>query len=56
MEWTMPKTTDAEVRFSIDADFLKSLQDRLGVDKATDVARSALTPLVMPELAQTTKS
>jgi hypothetical protein len=34
-----------EIRFTVDADFLKKLQDRLGVDKGTDVARSALTLL-----------
>ena len=36
---------EAEVRFSVNADFLKALQQRLGVDRATDVARSALTLL-----------
>jgi hypothetical protein len=34
-----------ELRFTVDADFLKRLQDRLGVDKGTEVARSALTLL-----------
>lgn len=35
----------AEIRFSVDADFLKTLQQRLGVEKGTDLARSALTLL-----------
>jgi hypothetical protein len=35
----------AEVRFTVDAKFLKQLQDKLGVDKTTDIARSALTLL-----------
>lgn len=39
------ESASAEVRFSIDANFLKGLQQRLGVDRATDVARSALTLL-----------
>ena len=34
-----------ELRFTVDADFLKKLQDRLGVEKGTDIARSALTLL-----------
>lgn len=39
-----PKAT-AEVRFTVDADFLQALQDRLGIDRSTDIARSALTLL-----------
>ena len=34
-----------EVRFTVDAAYLKQLQEKLGVDRATDVARSALTLL-----------
>jgi hypothetical protein len=34
-----------ELRFTVDADFLKKLQDRLGVERGSDVARSALTLL-----------
>lgn len=34
-----------EVRFMVDASYLKQLQEKLGVDRATDVARSALTLL-----------
>lgn len=34
-----------ELRFTVDADFLKKLQNQLGVDKGTDIARSALTLL-----------
>ena len=42
----MQKTSeDAEARFSINAEFLKTLQRRLGSDRATDVARAALTLL-----------
>ena len=36
---------NAEVRFSIDANFLRTLQQRLGVERSTDIARSALTLL-----------
>jgi hypothetical protein len=36
---------ETEVRLSIDSDFLKELQDKLGVDRATDVARAGLTIL-----------
>jgi len=35
----------AEIRFTIDAAFLQRLQVRLGLEKATDVARAALTLL-----------
>lgn len=35
----------AEVRFTVDANFLKQLQQKLGIDKTTDIARSALTLL-----------
>lgn len=35
----------AEIRFTVDADFLKALQERLGVERYTDIARSALTLL-----------
>jgi len=34
-----------EVRFTVDADFLRKLQQRLGIDKATYIARAALTLL-----------
>ena len=36
---------NAEVRFSIDANLLRTLQQRLGVERSTDIARSALTLL-----------
>lgn len=36
---------ETEIRLSIDAEFLKDLQNKLGVERATDVARSALTLL-----------
>lgn len=36
---------ETEIRLSIDAEFLQELQSKLGVDRATDVARSALTLL-----------
>jgi hypothetical protein len=36
---------DAEIRVNVDSDFLRELQEKLGVDRATDVARSALTLL-----------
>jgi hypothetical protein len=35
----------AEVRFVVDEDFLKSLQEKLGQTKTTDVAKTALTLL-----------
>jgi len=42
----MAKPTDlVEIRFSVDAEFLERLQQRLGLDKATDIARAALTLL-----------
>lgn len=41
----MESSKVTELRFVVDADFLKKLQDRLGLDKGTDVARSALTLL-----------
>ena len=34
-----------ELRFTVDAEFLKKLQERLGADRGTDIARSALTLL-----------
>ncbi len=34
-----------EIRFTVDRQFLNDLEQRLGVDKATDIARSALTLL-----------
>ena len=36
---------ETEIRVAVDADFLRELQDKLGVDRATDVARAALTLL-----------
>jgi hypothetical protein len=47
-----PKMT--ELRFAIDAEFLKKLQDRLGLEKGTDVARSALTLLDWASLESST--
>ena len=34
-----------EIRFTVDSKFLKELQERLGVERATEVTRSALTLL-----------
>ena len=44
---TRPGSTGekTEIRFTVDARFLKELEERLGVDRATDIARSALTLL-----------
>ena len=39
------RTDVAEIRVGVDSNFLKRLQERLGVDKGTDIARSALTLL-----------
>jgi hypothetical protein len=36
---------ETELRLSVDAHFLQELQDKLGVDRATDVGRAALTIL-----------
>ena len=36
---------DTEIRVNVDSEFLRALQDKLGVDRATDVARAALTLL-----------
>lgn len=36
---------ETEVRVSVDSEFLKDLQDRLGLSKSTDVTRVALTLL-----------
>jgi hypothetical protein len=41
----MPTNTSTELRFTVDSKFMKQLQDRLGVDRSADVARSALTLL-----------
>nr|VFK24317.1 MAG: hypothetical protein BECKLPF1236A_GA0070988_104131 [Candidatus Kentron sp. LPFa]VFK35813.1 MAG: hypothetical protein BECKLPF1236C_GA0070990_104261 [Candidatus Kentron sp. LPFa] len=38
-----PKKT--EIRVAIDSDFLKKLEDRLGVSRSTDLARAALSLL-----------
>jgi hypothetical protein len=38
-------SSNVEIRFAVDAAFLKKLQDRLGIEKGTDLARSALTLL-----------
>ena len=34
-----------ELRFTVNTDFLKKLQERLQVERGTDIARSALTLL-----------
>lgn len=34
-----------EVRFTVDADFMRKLQDRLGFERSSDVVRSAMTLL-----------
>lgn len=36
---------ETEVRVSVDSEFLKGLQNRLGLSKSTDVTRVALTLL-----------
>ena len=35
----------SEIRFTVDSEFLKELQRRLGIERSTDIARSALTLL-----------
>ena len=35
----------SELRVAIDADFLKKLEERLGLSKSTDIARAAFTLL-----------
>ena len=37
--------SQVEVRFTVDRNFLEKIEKRLGVSRATDVARSALTLL-----------
>lgn len=37
--------SQTEIRFTVDKQFLKDLQRRLGVSRGTDVAKSALTLL-----------
>lgn len=42
----MPASSSkTEIRFTIDSDFLKRLEERLGMDRATEIAKSALTLL-----------
>lgn len=39
------KTKKTEIRVSVDSNFLKSLEKRLGLTKSTDVTRAALSLL-----------
>lgn len=38
-------TSQTEIRFTVDKEFLEKLEKRLGVNRSTDVARSALALL-----------